>query len=149
MKSTLLVFLGGLVMLSSPAMATEVTCASVLAVGDGNYGELEAAGSCDVGNVTFSGFTTTFTAADVLVATNGFSGTAFGQILGFTYNWLDGVFPGGSVGFTATFDPLAHTDGAGGIACGPGATCGIVGVETQLNSILGNGAIVSTVYSGG
>jgi hypothetical protein len=149
MKSTLLVFLGALVLLASSAMAAEVTCQSVLSSGDGNFGQLEAAGSCDVGNVTFSGFNTTFIAADVLVSANGFSGTAFGQILGFTYSYLNGVFPGGSVGLTAVFDPLAATDGAGGVACGPGAICGIDGVETQLNSILGNGAVVTTAYSGG
>jgi hypothetical protein len=149
MKARVLLCFGALVLLSSSAMAATVTCQSVLSVGNGNFGELIAAGNCDVGNVNFSNFNTTFTAANVLVAANGFSGTAFGQILGFTYNYLNGAFPGGSVGFTATFDPNAATDGAGGLACPMGAICGINGIEVQLNSLLGNGAVVNTTYTGG
>ena len=145
MRSMMLSVFGGLIMLSSSAMASEVTCQSVLSVGDGNFGELVTAGSCDIGNVTFSSFTTNITAADILVATNGFAGS----ILGFTYNYLNGVFPGGNIGYTASFDPTAATDGAGGLACPALTTCGITGVEVQLNTLIGNGAVVNTVYSGG
>jgi PEP-CTERM motif len=143
MKFRLLLCFGGVAMLSSLAMASPVTCQSVLSVGNGNFGELITAGACDVGNVTFSGFNTTFTASSVLVSLNGFTGSPFGSIIGFTYNWLNGVFPGGGVGYTATFDPTEGTP------CPVGYTCGIDGVETQLNSILGNGAMVTTNYTGG
>jgi len=149
MRSMILSVFGGLVMLSSSAMAAEVTCQSVLSVGNGNFGELQTAASCDIGNVTFSSFTTNYTAADVLVAVNGFPTAPAGSILGFTYNYLNAAFPGGNIGYTATFDPNAATDGAGGLACPALATCGITGVEVQLNSIIGNGAVVNTVYSGG
>jgi hypothetical protein len=130
-------------MLSSLAIASPVTCQSVLSVGNGNFGELVAAGACDVGNVTFSAFNTTFTASSVLVSINGFTGSTFGSIIGFTYNYLNGVFPAGGVGYTATFDPTE------GVACPAGYTCGIDGVETQLNSLIGNGAMVTTTYTGG
>jgi hypothetical protein len=142
--------LGGVALLSSSALAA-VTCQSVLSSGNGNFGQLIALGAtgCDIGNVNFSNFNTTFTAANVLVAANGFAGSPFGAIIGFTYNYLNGVFPGGGVGYTATFDPNAATDGAGGLACPVGYTCGIDGIETQLNSLLGNGASVTTTYGGG
>jgi hypothetical protein len=147
-----MLFLGGAVMFSSSAIAGMVTCQSILSVGDGNFGELETAGSCDIGNVTFSGFNTTYTATSVLVATDGFAGSPVGSILGLTYSFLAGTFPGGSVGYTATYDPLASTDGAGGTACPVTETmCGITGVEAQLNSgvPIPNAAAVTTVYSGG
>jgi hypothetical protein len=151
MRFRLLCVFGGLVVLSSLATAAEVTCQSVLSVGDGNFAELETAGSCDIGNVTFSNFNTTFTATSVLVSTNGFAGSPVGAILGLTYSFLNGSFPGGNIGYTATFDPTASTDGAGGTACPAAHTCGITGSESQLNSgePVPNGAIVSTVDSGG
>ncbi len=152
MKSAFLLFLGGMAMLSSPAFASEVTCQSILSASDGSFTQLELAGSCDIGNVTFSGFNTTFTASDVLVATNGFAGSPVGAILGLTYSYLNGTFPGGSIGFTATYDPNAATDGAGGLACPVSdSVCGIAGLESQLNSGLPipNAAAVTTVYSGG
>jgi len=110
---------------------------------------LEAAGSCDIGNVTFSGFNTTFTASNILVSLDGVSSSPFGAILGLTYSVLSGTLPGGSIGYTATFDPSASTDGAGGVACPVNYTCGITGAESQLNSILGNLAVVTTTDSGG
>jgi hypothetical protein len=152
MRSKFLLFVGGAVMLSSSAMAGMVTCQSILSVGNGNFGELETAGSCDIGNVTFSGFNTTFNPLSVVVATNGFAGSPVGSILGLTYSFLAGTFPGGSIGYTATYDPLASTDGAGGTACPVTETaCGITGVESQLNSgvPIPNAAAVTTVYTGG
>jgi hypothetical protein len=146
-----LLFLGGLAMLSSSASATEMSCQAVLGGGSGLFSQLEGgADSCDVGNVTFSNFSTTLTAADVTVEVNGFTTSPVGSILGFTYGYLNGVFPVGTIGYTATYDPNAATDGAGGLACPvTDSVCGITGVEVQLNSILGNGAVVTTTYSGG
>jgi hypothetical protein len=143
MKSRLLFCFGGIAMLSSLAIASPVTCQSVLSVGNGNFGQLITAGACDVGNVTFSSFNTTFVPTSVLVSINGFTSSPFGSIIGFTYNWLNGVFPGGGLGYTATFDPTE------GVVCPVGYTCGIDGVETQLNSLVGNGAVVTTTYTGG
>ena len=138
-------------MLSSSASASEVSCQSVLGGSSGLFSSLQAgADSCDVGNVTFSNFSTTLTAANVTVEVNGFTNSAVGSILGFTYGYLNGVFPVGTIGYTATYDPNAATDGAGGLACPvTDSVCGITGVEVQLNSILGNGAVVTTTYSGG
>ena len=145
MKSRLLLYLGGFALSSSLTIAGPVTCQSVLSVGNGNFSQLVALGvtGCDVGNINFSSFNTTFTATNVLVAVNGFTLSPFGSIIGFTYSYLNGVFPGGGVGYSATFDPTE------GVVCPVGYTCGIDGVETQLNSLLGNGASVTTTYSGG
>jgi len=145
-------FLGGILLFSSSAMAGgagAVTCQSILSNSDGDFGQLETAGSCDIGNVTFSAFNTTFNASNILVAADGVSSSPFGAILGLTYSVLSGTLPGGSIGYTATFDPNAATDGAGGVACPATLICGIVGAESQLNSILGNGAIVTTLDTGG
>lgn len=138
-------------MLSPSASATESSCQSVLGGSSGLFSALEAgADSCDIGNVTFSNFSTSLTAADVTVEVNGFATSPIGSILGFTYGYLNGVFPVGTIGYTATYDPNAATDGAGGLACPvTDSVCGITGVEVQLNSILGNGAVVTTTYSGG
>jgi hypothetical protein len=152
MKSRLFLCLGGLALGSSLAIAGPATCASVLAAApNGNFGALVALGSvgCDIDNVTFSNFNTTFTAANLYVSVNGASNGPFGSILGFTYNYSTGVFPntaGLGVGYTATFDSSEGT------ACPIGFTCGIDGVEVQLNALLANGgpeAIVTTTYSGG
>jgi hypothetical protein len=152
MKSRLLLCLGGLTLASSLAIAGPVTCASVLAgAPNGNFGALEALGSagCDIDNVNFSNFNTTFVAANLYVSVNGASNGPFGSILGFTYNYSTGVFPntaGLGVGYTATFDSSEGT------VCPVGYTCGIDGVEVQLNALLASGgpeAIVTTTYSGG
>jgi hypothetical protein len=156
MKSRLFMCLGGLALVSSLAIAGPVTCASVLlAAPNGNFGALVALGStgCDIDNVNYSNFNTTFTAANVYTSVNGASNAPFGAILGFTYNYSTGVFPTGStgsIGYTATFDPTEGT------ACPVGYTCGIDGVETQLNALLvgpsnpseTEGSVVTT-YSGG
>jgi len=138
-------------MLSSSASASESSCQSVLGGASGIFSSLEAgADSCDVGNVTFSNFSTSLTPADVTVEVNGFTTSPVGSILGFTYGYLNGVIAVGTIGYTATYDPNAATDGAGGMACPvTDSVCGITGVEVQLNSILGNGAVVTTTYSGG
>lgn len=148
MKIRHLLFLTGVVLFSSSAFATELTCQSFLSNGNGNFSQLEAAGSCDVGNVMYSAFTTSYNPTSVVVAVNGFATSPVGSILGLTYSFLSN--PGtGTIGYIVTFDSNANTDGAGGIACPPGDTCGLVGVESQLNSILSNGAVIGTVYSGG
>ncbi len=158
MRSTLLLFLGGLVMFSSSAVAGPIQqCGAILAASDGSFDQLEAlngTGGCDVGNVNFDDFNTTYTATDILVATDGGAGSAVGEILGLTYSYLGtGSFPGGgTIGYTATYDPNAATDGAGGVACPvTDSVCGLTGVELQLNSGLPipNSAAVNTVYSGG
>lgn len=139
-------------MLSSSARASESSCQSLLGGGGLDlFSQLEAGpDSCNVGNVTFSNFSTTLTAADVTVLVNGSATSPVGSILGFTYGYLNGVFPVGTIGYTATYDPNAATDGAGGLACPvTDSVCGITGIEVQLNSILGNGAVVTTTYSGG
>lgn len=145
MKSRLFLCLGGFALASSLAIAGPVTCQSVLSSGNGNFSQLVALGitGCDVGNVNFSSFNTTFTATSVLVAINGSTASPFGQLIGFTYSWLNGTFTAGGVGYTATFDPTE------GVVCPVGYTCGIDGIETQLNSLLGNGSAVTTTYSGG
>ena len=150
MKISGFLFLGGLMICSSPAFASGlVTCQSILSVGNGNFGELEAASSCDIGNVTISGFNTTFTASNILVSLDGVASSPPGSILGLTYSVLAGTLPAGSIGYTATFDPNAATDGAGGVACLVGDTCGIIGSEAELNSLVPSGAIVTTVDTGG
>jgi hypothetical protein len=150
MKFKFLSVLGGILILSSAALANEVTCQSVLTVGQGTFAQLEAAGSCDIGNVTFSDFNISgFNPADLLVATDGIASSGFGTILGLTYSYLNNTWPGGSVGYTATFDPNAATETAGGVACPVNDTCGINGLEAQLNSLLGNGAVVTTTHAGG
>jgi PEP-CTERM motif len=141
MKLSFLMFLGGLVVLSPAANAT-ATCQSILAVSD-TFQALETASSCDVGNVLFSGFNTSLTASNLLVATNGGASTTFGSLLGFTYDYVGGTLPGGTIGWTATFDSTA------GVGCPVGFTCGISGMEEQLHVIEPNPAVVSTTYSGG
>jgi len=162
MKVTFLLFLGGMMMLSSSASATTVTCQAVL-TGSALFTQLEATngtGGCDIGNVNFDAFnfnttSSTFSASDIDVSLDGGAGSSFGAIVGLTYSGSGGTFPGGgagdtsSIGYTATFDPNASTDGAGGVACPVNYTCGVAGAESQLNSILGNGAIVTTVDTGG
>jgi hypothetical protein len=155
MKITFLIFVTGIGLLSSSAFATELTCQSYLSASDGSFDQLEAAGSCDIGNVTFSGFNFSgsdtngpMLASSVLVAVDGYSNSPVGAILGLTYSFLNNPLSA-SIGYTATFDPNAATDGAGGTACPVGDNCGIAGVEVQLNSILNNGAVVTTTYTGG
>ena len=142
MKLTFLMFLGGLVALS-PAANAAATCQSVLAVTN-TFQALETAGSCDIGNVLFSSFNTSLTASNVLVATNGGAASIVGSILGFTYNYSTGTLPGGTIGYTATFDSTA------GVGCPVAFTsCGITGLEAQLHVIVPNPAIVGTNYTGG
>ncbi len=142
MKLTFLMFLGGLVVLSPAANAT-ATCQSILAVTD-TFQALETAGSCDVGNVLFSSFNTSLAASNILVASNGGAASTLGSLLGFTYDYVGGTLPGGTIGWTAMFDSTA------GVGCPVGFTsCGIVGLEGQLHVIVPNPAIVTTVYTGG
>jgi len=139
MKSKLLLLAGGAVLLSSSAFGAAL-CQNVLVAG--NFQELITAGSCDVGNVLFSGFNTSMTASSVLVSTNGGASSAIGALIGFTYNFVGGTLPAGSIGWTATFDSTA------GIGC-PGGSCGIVGTAGQIHVFVPNAASVTTVYSGG
>src|SRR5580692_10104873 len=104
MKSTVLVFLGGVVMLSSSAIAVPVTCQSVLAVGSGNFQSLETAGVCSIGNIDFSGFNTSMNATNLLASTDGGAGTGFSQRIGLSYTYFGGSLPAGTIGYTATFD---------------------------------------------
>jgi hypothetical protein len=146
MKSTLLVFLGGVVMLSSSAFAGPVTCQSVLSAGTGNFQALETAGACDIANITFSGFTTSLNATNLLVSTDGGAGTGFDQLIGLSYTYFGGSLPAGTIGYTATFDPTE------GIGCPAGfSSCGITSLEAQLLALAGptNLAVVSIAYSGG
>jgi hypothetical protein len=156
MRSTLLLFLGGLVMFSSSAVAGPISqCQAILAASDGSFDQLEAlnaTGGCDVGNVNFDSFSTTLTAANILVATDGGASSPVGSILGLTYSYvITGTFPAGTIAYTATYDPLAATDGAGGLACPISEICGITGIESQLNSgtPVPNAAVVTTVDTGG
>src|SRR5579863_9168524 len=138
-------FLGGLVVLSTSAMAAS-RCQSVLAGAGDTFQALETAGSCDVGNVLFSSFNTSFTASSVLVATNGGASSVLGSILGFTYNYVGGTLPGGTntIGWTATFDSTA------GVGCPAGfSSCGIDAALGQLHVSVPNPAVVNTVYSSG
>jgi hypothetical protein len=146
MKATLLVFLGGFVMLSSSAIAGPVTCQSVLSVGAGSFDELVAVGACDIGDVTFSGFNTSLTATNLLVSTDGGVGSGIGTLLGLSYTYTGGSFPGGTIGYTATFDPTE------GVGCPVAySSCGITSLETQLLALAAptNLAAVNVVYSGG
>ena len=145
MKSTVLVFLGGLVMLSSSAIAGPVTCQSVLAVTN-SFAALETVGSCDIANITFSGFNTSLNATNLLVSTDGGAATGFNQLIGLSYTFFGGSLPGGTIGYTATFDPTE------GIGCPVGfSSCGITSLEAQLLALAGPGnlAAVNIVYSGG
>jgi hypothetical protein len=140
MKSKLLSFAGGIVLLSAPAFAASM-CQTVLVIG--NFQELVTAGSCNIGNVLFSGFNTNLTASNVLVGTNGGATSSLGMLLGFTYNYVGGTLPAGSIGFTATFDSTA------GVACPALSACGIVGLAGQIHVFVPNPAVVDTTYSGG
>jgi PEP-CTERM motif len=67
-----------------------------------------------------------------------------GSLLGFTYDYVGGTLPGGTIGWTATFDSTA------GVGCPAGFnSCGISGLDSQLHVSVPNPAIVTTVYSGG
>ena len=59
-------------------------------VNGANFNALELAGSCDIGNVTFSGFNTSLTASGVLVSTDGGVSTGLDNLLGFSYTYLGG-----------------------------------------------------------
>lgn len=145
MKLKFLLFIGGILICSSSAFAGPVTCQSVL-TGSGTFAQLEAAGSCDIGNVTFSGFNTSYTASLVDVAPDGGVGSVFGQALGLNYSYFGGSFVsagGGTIGYTATFDPTE------GVACPVNDTCGIVGGYSQVAALVGDGASVITQDSGG
>jgi hypothetical protein len=92
----------------------------------------------------FSGFNTSLNASNLLVSTNGGAASGLGSLLGLSYTYVGGTLPGGSIGWTATFDSTA------GVGCPVGnSVCGIVGVEAQLHALTGNPSIVTTVYSGG
>ena len=140
MRSKLLLFAGGAVLLSSSAFGAAL-CQNVLVAG--NFQELITAGSCDIGNVLFSGFNTTLGASSVLVSTNGGASSALGSLIGFTYNYVGGTLPAGSIGWTATFDSTA------GVACPVANVCGLVGATGQIHIFVPNPASVTTVYSGG
>jgi len=141
MKSKMLLSLiCGFALLAVPTFAAS-TCQSVLV--NGTFQELMTAGSCDIGNVLFSGFNTTLTASNLLVGTNGGSNSALGMLLGFTYNYVGGTLPAGNIGWTATFDSTA------GVACPALSTCGIVGLTGQIHVFVPNPAVVNTTYSGG
>ena len=140
MKSKLLLLAGGFVLLSSSAFGAAL-CQTVLVAG--NFQELITAGSCNVGNILFSGFNTNLTASNVLVSTNGGAGSGLGTLIGFTYNYVGGTLPAGNIGVTATFDSTA------GVACPAGSLCGIVGAATQIHVFVPNPAVVSTTFSGG
>ena len=148
MKSTLkptLMFFGGLVMLSSSAMAANVTCQSVLAV-SGDFQALETVGACDVGNVLFSGFNTSLNPTSLLVSSDGGVSTGLYNLLGLSYTYLGGSLPAGTIGWTATFDPTA------GVGCPVGySSCGIDSLEGQLLGLAGstNLAVINVAYSGG
>ena len=139
MRLKLLSLAAGIVIFCSSAFAAS-TCQSVLVVG--NFQELINAGSCDIGNVLFSGFNTNLTATDLLVGTNGGTSSSLGSLMGFTYNYVGGTLPAGSIGWTATFDSTA------GVPC-PLSPCGIVGLASQIHVFVPNPAVVDTIYSGG
>ena len=148
MKLKFLLFIGGFEICSSSAFAASVipTCQSVLTSGDGSFDQLEAlnlTGGCDVGNVNFDGFNTTFTAASVLVASDGGVGSLFGTEVGLNYSYFGGSFGSGAIGYTATFTSTE------GVACPVNDTCGIVGGFSQLAAEEGNGASITTADSGG
>jgi len=140
MKSKILSLICGFALLALPAVAAS-TCQSVLVTG--TFQELMNAGSCDIGNVLFSGFNTNLTGSSLLVGTNGGAGSAFGSLLGFTFNYVGGTLPAGSIGWTATFDSTA------GVACPALSTCGIVGLSGQIHVFVPNPAAVNTAFSGG
>jgi hypothetical protein len=140
MKSKIFSLVGACGLLALPAFAAS-TCQSVLVTG--TFQELMTAGSCDIGNVLFSGFNTNLTASSVLVGTNGGASSALGSLFGFTYNYVGGTLPAGSIGWTATFDSSS------GVACPALSTCGIVGLAGQIHVFVPNPAVVDTVYSGG
>jgi hypothetical protein len=150
MKLKFLLFIGGIAICSSSAFASTVAqCTTILQeVGtNSSFDQLVAlnnSGGCDVGNVNFDGFNTSFTASSVLVNPDGGVGTAIGQELGFNYSVLgSGTFLAGTIGYTATFD---STQGA---VCPVGDTCGIVGGYSQLSATVGDGASITTQDSGG
>ena len=139
MKSKLLLFIGGVVLASSASAAA--LCQNVLVAG--NFQELITAGSCNVGNVLFSGFNTNMGATNLLVSTNGGASSAFGALMGFTYNYVGGTLPGGTVGWTATFDATA------GVGCPVLSTCGLVGTASQIHVFVPNPAVVNNTFTGG
>ena len=102
-----------------------------------------------MGNVIFSDFNTTFAAADLIVATDGIASSDFGTILGLTYSYLNDVFPAGTVGYTATYAPTPPPTEREEWRAQSTIPAGITGLEAQLNSILGNGAVITTSHSGG
>jgi len=140
MKSKILLLAAVFVLLSSSLFGAAL-CQTVLVAG--NFQELITAGSCNIGNILFSGFNTTTNATSLLVGTNGGAGSALGALIGFTYNYVGGTLPGGSVGVTATFDSTA------GVGCPALSVCGIVGTATQIHVFSPNAASITTVYSGG
>jgi len=140
MKSKLLLLTGGFVLLSSSVYGAAL-CQTVLVAG--NFQEMITAGSCNVGNVLFSGFSTTMTASSILVSTNGGVGSAIGALIGFTYNYVGGTLPGGSIQWIAAFDPTA------GVACPVNNVCGLIGSATQIHVFVPNSAVVTSTYTGG
>jgi len=140
MKSKLLLLTGTFVLVSSSVYGAAL-CQSVLV--NGNFQELINAGSCDVGNILFSGFNSNMTASNILVSTNGGTNSALGMLLGFTYNFMGGTLPGGTIGWTATFDSTA------GVACPAASVCGIVGTASQIHVFVPNAAVVTNNFTGG
>ena len=92
---------------------------SAFSAGTGNFQALKTAGSCDIANITFSGFNTSLNATDLLVSADGGVAKGSNRLIGLSYTYLDGSLPTGSIGYRH-IDPME----------GPGRPIGFPSVES-------------------
>lgn len=78
---------------------------SAFSAGTGNFQALKTAGSCDIANITFSGFNTSLNATDLLVSADGGVAKGSNRLIGLSYTYLDGSLPTGSIGYRH-IDPM-------------------------------------------